>query len=202
MERGSIDVTGLRCVPCQKHGHTCYAHGDVDGEPQCVFCQDGEPCGHDQRNKVQPRPAISLPLPKPKRPAMAPAPKESIVQTQKLNGHVAASVPPRLCKCGCGQVVPAENRFSYVKGHMTRKSKATAAPKAKLGRPTKIRASETAPDFRARAPERLTLHVTEPQLNSYLVKLDVNWKDFVQGLPAKLKLEIANAYLQQSEVAA
>jgi hypothetical protein len=200
MERGSIDVTGLLCVPCQKRGHTCYAHGDVDGEPQCVFCQDGEPCGHDQRNKVQPRAAISLPPIK--RPAKAPARKDSMQTQTKTNGHAPDAAAPRLCKCGCGEVVPAENRFSYVKGHMTRKSKATAAPKAKLGRPKKIRASETAPDFRARAPERLTLHVTEPQLNSYLVKLDVNWKDFVQGLPAKLKLEIANAYLQQSEVAA
>lgn len=50
--RGDIDVTNLVCVPCKKkHGGaaTCYAHAIVDGKGICVFCEDGEPCMHEQR---------------------------------------------------------------------------------------------------------------------------------------------------------
>lgn len=50
--RGDINVATLVCVPCKvKHGGaaTCYAHTIIDGKAICVFCEDGEPCMHEQR---------------------------------------------------------------------------------------------------------------------------------------------------------
>jgi integrase len=46
-------------------------------------------------------------------------------------------------------------------------------------------------------PGRLALQLTEAQLNSFLGKLEVDWKEFViTGLPVDLKLQIVNHYLQ------
>ncbi|HKM99472.1 MAG TPA: hypothetical protein VJX23_03070 [Candidatus Binataceae bacterium] len=44
---------------------------------------------------------------------------------------------------------------------------------------------------------RLALLVTEPQLDTYLVKLDCEWTKFIPTLPPALKLEIANCFLEQ-----
>jgi integrase len=43
---------------------------------------------------------------------------------------------------------------------------------------------------------RLALQLTEAQLNSFLGKLEVDWKAFVTELPVELKVQIANHYLQ------
>ncbi len=46
-------------------------------------------------------------------------------------------------------------------------------------------------------PGRLALQLTEAQLNAFLGKLEVDWKEFViTGLPVDLKLQIVNHYLQ------
>jgi hypothetical protein len=114
--RGAIDVSGLYCAPCLARGHNCYAQLSIDGEPSCVFCEDGVPCLHDQKSDRVPLPAAA-----PAKRRRAPKnPSEVLpMQTQvKTNGHAPAPPPPRLCKCGCGENVPADNRFSYISGHM------------------------------------------------------------------------------------
>jgi len=52
-----------------------------------------------------------------------PTKEKLVVQTQtsssKATGHAPSA---RICKCGCGEPVPAENRFSYINGHRSRKA--------------------------------------------------------------------------------
>jgi hypothetical protein len=250
LARGSIDITGLYCVPCSKRGHTCYAHNMVDGEAQCVFCQDGEPCANDRRTKIHaPAPAaaplkqplergiralaksllasglsesevrgalrnqgyspraVDAVLPKPS-PAPPPAPKGKTKMHTAVKSNGQAADPPavRLCKCDCGQVVPAENRFAYIKGHMKRARWGVAAPKAKRRRPRKIsvvpaagmlskRATEIAAPVPA-APPRHALEVTEAQLDRFLERLQIEWEKFVLTLPAEFKLGLVNHYLR------
>ena len=45
-------------------------------------------------------------------------------------------------------------------------------------------------------PGRLALQLTEAQLNSFLGRLEVDWKFVITGLPVDLKLQIVNHYLQ------
>jgi hypothetical protein len=252
LARGSIDITGLYCVPCSKRGHTCYAHSMVDGEAQCVFCQDGEPCANDRRTKIHAPAPAAAPLKQPLErgiralaksllasglsesdvrgalrnqgyspravdavlpktsPAPPPAPKgKTKMQTAvKSNGHAADPPAVRLCKCDCGEVVPAENRFAYIKGHMKRGG--VAAPKAKRGRPRKISvvpaagkralatlaAAQSAIEANSMPAPKLALEVSEAQLDRFLQRLEIEWPTFVLTLPAEFKLGLVNHYLR------
>jgi hypothetical protein len=139
------------------------------------------------------------------RPMVAPK-KESPVQTQtasiaKPNGHHAASL--RICKCGCGEEVPAANRFSYINGHRSRKilavkERVEGKAKCGCGRPLPHRGlcefrrtAKAAPVAEASAPPvaaRVALEVTEAQLNQFLVKLSLADKQ-----------RLANHFLQTAE---
>lgn len=43
--RGDIKLE--QCVPCKQRGHYCKAETEVDGEPWCNACLDGDPCMHE-----------------------------------------------------------------------------------------------------------------------------------------------------------
>lgn len=125
----------------------------------------------------------------------------------KTNGHQAA-LPPvdlRACKCGCNGRVPSDARFSYLPGHMKRHHQQKSAAgrvekpaKKKRGRPRKV--VTVAPGDAIRrigavalpgVPPgfnlgRVTLEVTEPQLDRFLT-----------GLPLSAKQTLANYYLSQ-----
>lgn len=225
----------LRCIPCLRKGHTCYAHRMINGEALCIYCVDDEPCFFELRGK---KTAENETIPaKPETPRAKRTPivalaerliedglpevdvqsalenqgvkphhaktaiamsKETSVQTQitskspKTNG----SVPLRECKCGCGGMVPAEFRFSYMKGHKPhvvkgRKKKAakafaTVAPVALVAPllATSSASREVGPD------NLVAIRVSERQLNAFLVKLNFEEKQ-----------HLANYYLRNVDVA-
>lgn len=175
------------CTPCLKKGHRCYASHVENGESLCVYCLDQEPCFYEQRNKTSPA----------KEPPMQ-------TQTAKPNGH-APAIAARICKCGCGETVPTENRFSFINGHRTKKpSRRTAKAKAKElcgcgrelphGGRCEFRRNAAAKGTSAisAAPPvaaRVALEVTEAQLNQFLVRLSLEDKQ-----------RLANHFLQTAEV--
>jgi hypothetical protein len=96
------------------------------------------------------------------------------VATAKPNGHTAQ----RFCKCGCGDVVPAENRFSYINGHRGRAAHGKAhAPvkRAYKKRKTRVEIVDAPPQQQPDSP-RVNLAVTEAQLNQFLVRLSLDDK--------------------------
>ncbi len=62
-------------------------------------------------------------------------PMQTQTSAAKPNGHAVANL--RTCKCGCGEAVPAANRFAYINGHRSRSAKALPKVAAKRGRPRK-----------------------------------------------------------------
>jgi hypothetical protein len=110
------------------------------------------------------------------------------IATSKPNGHVPKTL--RICKCGCGETVPAENRFSYIHGHLKR-----AARDSVKARPVvKLKKNKPEPNVEILAPPqqqdspRVTLAVTEAQLNQFLVRLSLDEKQ-----------RLANYFLQTVE---
>jgi hypothetical protein len=137
-------------------------------------------------------------VPKPSQPKPK---KESLMQTQtaavKTNGHAPATL--RTCKCGCGETVPTENRFAYIQGHLKRAKPAANTEKCHCGRPLghtgkhvggKAAPAKPAPVVSAAPPvsARVSLEVTEAQLNQFLVKLSLDDKQ-----------RLANYFLQTAE---
>ena len=200
--RGEIDITGLQCLPCLERGHTCYAHCYVDGKPTCIFCEDGVPCAHDQESdRHRPKLASITPLLKRLKPS-----KESPVQTAKANGAADPHPPaPRLCKCGCAEVVPADFRFSYLKGHIKRRNNPHASKprgpykKKKLGRPAdRVEIREALEPSPAPAHyERVSILVSEAQLSDFLSKVPefAGYAEHLVPLPIGLKQVLVNLHL-------
>lgn len=201
----AIGLQPLRCSRCLAKGHNCYTDRlDENKQPICVFCEDGEPCFWEQHNKNS-RPSVA-PAPKPQlitrketsMPAAQPAPA-------KVNGHTP-TIAERLCKCGCGENVPPFQRFAYIKGHMKRgegKKVAKIATKEKCacGRPlghtgrhvggVKPATGTTVANNPSAAPPvaaRVSLAVTEAQLNLFLVRLSIEEKQ-----------RLANYFLETAE---
>jgi hypothetical protein len=185
--RGDIDVSGLVCIPCQKKGHTCYAHGFVDGEAQCIFCQDGEPCFYELRGaRRQPGPAAPLD------PSDGSALRQPLERSIKRTQRRTAKAKPGQRSCSeCGCRLRKDSQSDKCKNCRTKSEVATPVRAAV--------AAIAAPSAPAIAAGRLSLMVTEAQLNSYLVKLEVEWRDFITSLPVELKIAIANAYLLESD---
>jgi hypothetical protein len=139
-------------------------------------------------------PKQSQPTPKPKKKE---APMQAQTVAVKTNGHAPATL--RTCKCGCGENVPAENRFAYIQGHLKRAKSPVSTEKCHCGRPLghtgkhvggKAAPAKPAPVVSVAPPvsTRVSLEVTEAQLNQFLVKLSLEDKQ-----------RLANYFLQSAE---
>lgn len=81
------------CKPCQGLGHLCEASTDIDDEPLCAFCQDGEDCPQTQRQKEAAKRFGSANV-----PATLPG-KQVIAKEEPMPEENA------LCARGCGLAV-------------------------------------------------------------------------------------------------
>jgi hypothetical protein len=195
----------LRCARCLAKGHNCYTDRlDDNKQPICVFCEDGEPCFWEQRNKKSPPPPAIVSAPKPQLITRKEAPMQTQpapAPTPKTNGHTPA-LAQRLCKCGCGESVPPFQRFAYIAGHMKRggkkaATKAATREKCACGRPLghtgrhiggQRAASVNSPSAAPPVAARVSLAVTEAQLNLFLVRLSLDEKQ-----------RLANYFLETAE---
>jgi len=138
------------------------------------------------------------------------------VQTAAKANGAADPHPPavRLCKCGCGEVVPADFRFSYLKGHMKARNNPHASKprgpykKKKRGRPEKLATVEQsiaantaiAIERESTPPSacaRISIQVSEAQLSDFLSKLPefAGYTEHLAPLPIGLKQRLVNLYL-------
>lgn len=168
-------VSGLSCTRCLQRGHRCPAYAfDAQEGPLCISCVDGAVCAPGKR------------LAKPQQPSLAA--NLTSVKSVTPTGEQAMTVKPetlaRLCKCGCGDPVPPENRYAFIKGHMSKRPKNGA----KTTKPAvKARTNGHATVVGANGNGKLaTLRLSEPQLNQFLL-----------GLPFEIKERLANDYLNQ-----
>jgi hypothetical protein len=142
-----INLAGVSCTRCLTRGHRCPAKEfDSQEGPLCVWCLDGERC--PKSNYV---------------------PEVKVVV--KIGAPVAAADAKRMCKCGCGTEVPASNRFSYINGHRPRK----ATRRAKAAKPANGAANANG-HANGNGERAATLHLTEAQLDRFLMRLDFTEK--------------------------
>jgi len=94
----------LDCVRCRDAGHKCAATHELDGEPICVFCEDGLPCPIIRREQRAARDRKPQPTP------IAEVNRETTVEktVEQENG---AAVTTRICaKPGCTTEIGPKNR--------------------------------------------------------------------------------------------
>lgn len=211
-------ANGLLCVRCV--GHSCQANRVVDGEALCIWCLDDLPCPYARKNILpkgqtcggraplrrvgaQSQGGISPPalLRKSQKTGARKMNGSAATRSSKPNGHALDT--PRVCKCGCGEVVPPDFRFSYLPKHRHTKKRAASRPGKKAARRVTSRAkrstiaagiSTIAAGLAATARDlsvgRCQLQVSEQQLDRFLTRL-----------PFADKQHLANYYLMQVDVA-
>jgi hypothetical protein len=153
------------CKPCQELGHLCRAVTDVDDEPLCAFCQDGEECPVSKREKevaarfgkaAAGRAAAAV---APAKVKVARAPKEVIGENTMA----------KKCKCGCGAEVSDKREYKW--GHTP---KGAAKPKSGATPPRKT----VAKTYAASVPTAtsVTVQITADGLDAWWAALSLEQK--------------------------
>ncbi|MCU1338808.1 MAG: hypothetical protein JWO19_4389 [Bryobacterales bacterium] len=180
----------MRCTRCLSKGHNCYTdRRDANEQPICIWCEDGEPCIWDQRNKNSQSKSKESPMQQ--------------VSVSKTNGHGPVVVSEKRCagfERECTEMLGQLNRTGlcsacYARKKYAEKYSAAARGKTtpkKLAKPARRAAKDVVEILDAPPPHldspRVTLAVTEPQLNQFLVRLSLAEKQ-----------RLANYFLQTAE---
>lgn len=213
---GSHNAT--RCMPCLRKGHTCWAHKLVDGEPQCIYCLDEEPCLWELSHPVIEKPADkqlapvesappTMPIPKARRaprahhvervsPFLSSAVKgasevQPSLTTTKSNGHAPIAAPAKTGKRLCKCKCGGEVPASSRFAYLKGHMlrRGAVKQKAKFAAATAAAIALPEPSPQVKEQRRCVLEVSESQLNKFLI-----------DLPFEKKQQLANYYLRNEDL--